>query len=200
METALKLGPASHGRPVSLDDFEHSETEDGYQYELIDGRLYVSPVPNLPENRVAEWLSFQLKLYARDYTAIINYVSGAGRMFVPGRKGITTPQPDVTAYHDFPLDRDYRDVRWQDVSPLVVAEVLSLDDPDKDLVRNVELYLQVPTIKEYWLFDNRDTAEHPFLRVHRRHGKRWRLFDYRIGDTYTTRLLPGFALVLDPRR
>ena len=37
--------------------------------------------------------------------------------------------------------------------------------------------------------------------VFRRRGKVWRKpFDFRHGDTYTTKLLPGFRLVLDPNR
>jgi Uma2 family endonuclease len=36
---------------------------------------------------------------------------------------------------------------------VLVGEVVWEDDPDKDLVRNVELYLQVPSIREYWVLD-----------------------------------------------
>ena len=51
-------------------------------------------------------------------------------------------------------------LRWEDVSPILVGEILS-GDPEKDMVRNVELYLLVPTIKEYWLFDTREDPEQP---------------------------------------
>ena len=47
-------------------------------------------------------------------------------------------------------------VSWEDVSPILVAEVLYASDPYKDLVRNVELYLRVPSIREYWILDGRD--------------------------------------------
>ena len=52
---------------------------------------------------------------------------------------------------------------------MLVAEVLSGEDPDKDLVRNVELYFQVPSIKEYWLFDSRSELPppHPTAASHR---------------------------------
>ena len=112
---------------------------------------------------------------------------------------VTAPEPDVTAYRDFPLHLPFRSVRWEDVSPILVVEVLSHDDPDKDLVRNVELYLQVPSIKEYWLFDTRDDPEQLRLQVRRRYRGRWSLREYGPGDIYTTKLLPNFTLVLDPR-
>jgi Uma2 family endonuclease len=200
MKTALHIGPADRGREMTLEEFEHSEWEEGYRYELIDGRLYVSPHPNFPENYVAEWVGLKLRLFAISNPSVINYVSSAPRVFVPGRRRVTNPEPDVAAYHNFPLERDHRQTRWQDVSPILVVEVLSLDDPEKDLQRNVDLYLQVPSIKEYWLFDNRDTAECPFFRVHRRHGKTWRTGEYRMGEIYATKLFPGFKLHLDPRR
>jgi Uma2 family endonuclease len=83
---------------------------------------------------------------------------------------------------------------------LLVAEILSADDPDKDLVRNVELYVQVPTIREYWIVDPREEFDRPRLLVYRRRGRQWqRLITIEPGETYTTRLLPGFELVLDRR-
>jgi Uma2 family endonuclease len=200
MATMLKLGPADHGRVMTYDEFMAGDYQEGYKYELIDGRLYVSPQANLPENRVETWLLLKLALYAISHPEVINYVTPKGRVFVPNRPAETTPEPDLTAYRDFPLDRPIPEVRWEDVSPVLVVEVLSAEDPDKDLQRNVDLYFQVPSIKEYWVLDARDDPEHPMLRVHRRHGKKWRIRDLAGGDTYTTNLLPGLELVLDVRR
>jgi Uma2 family endonuclease len=200
MATVLKIGPIDHGRPMSLEEFESSDYEEGYQYELIDGKLYVSPQANQPENRVEEWIGGKLFLYSQQYPAIINYVSAKARVFIPGRPEVTNPEPDRAAYHNFPLDRPFAEVRWPDVSPVLVVEVLSLEDPDKDLVRNVGLYLEVPTIREYWLLDTRQSAERPTMRVYRRHGKKWRIIDVAYGASYTTKLLPGFELILDPRK
>jgi Uma2 family endonuclease len=201
MATLTKLGPGDHGRSVSLDDFTAGDFEEGYQYELVDGRLYVTPLPNLPENRVEQWILMKLWNYAQEKASVINFVSSKARVFVSDRPGVTNPEPDIAAYHDFPVDSSLDAVRWQDVSPLLVVEVLSREDPDKDLVRNVELYLQVPSIREYWLFDTRaGGADRPALTVRRRRGDRWRLIEVAHGETYTTRLLPGFALFVDPRR
>lgn len=200
MSVALKkLGPADHGRPMTLEEFIAAPSTEGYHYELIDGKLYVSPLPNLPEDRVEEWIYFKLKLYSHYHPEIINHTTNKARVFVPGSRRVTAPEPDVAAYRNFPLALPFASVRWQDVSPVLVVEVLSLDDPDKDLVRNVELYLQVPSIKEYWLFDTRDDPEQLRLQVRRRYGGRWRLSEFGPGDTYTTKLLPDFTLIVDPR-
>jgi Uma2 family endonuclease len=90
---------------------------------------------------------------------------------------------------------------WETLAPILVAEVLSESDPFKDLIRNVGLYLGVPSIQEYWILDGQDDPEKPALIVYRRRGRQWlkpREFDF--GSTYTTSLLPGLKLLVDPRR
>lgn len=200
MATALKIGLLDHGRPMSLDEFLTGDYEEGYRYELIDGKLYVNPSPNVPESMVERWISLKLHDYSLDHLEIVNCVLLKSRVHVPGRRRTTIPEPDVAAYQGFPLDRDFRALRWQDLSPILVVEILSADDPAKDLVRNVELYLQVPTIREYWVLDARLDPNQPSMRVYRRHGRQWRILDVTPGATYTTRLLPGFELILDTHK
>jgi Uma2 family endonuclease len=201
MTTINMLGLADHGRSVSDEEFEEAEFEPGYKYELIDGRLYVSPEANLPENDLEEWLGFKLRLYAHQYPRVIQYVSSKARVFVPGRRRTTCPEPDLAAYRDYPRHLPRHERTWRQVSPILVVEVLLDSDPFKDLIRNVELYLQVPTIREYWILDGRDDPDQPKLIVHRRRGRGWlkpREIPY--GGTYATPLLPSFELVIDPRR
>jgi Uma2 family endonuclease len=186
---------------MTLDEFESGNYEEGYQYELIDGKLYESPLPNLPQGLIDRWILRKLDRYTDGHSEILNAVFPKARVFVHGRRAATCPEPDVAAYRDFPLEADYRDVRWQDVSPALVVEVLSEDNPDKDMVRNIELYLQVPSIREYWILDGSDNPNRPRMLVYRRRGQRWQnVIEIAYGESYTTRLLPGFELVLDPRR
>jgi Uma2 family endonuclease len=199
MKTIVKIGPADHGRPMTLEEFQVASTTEGHQYELIDGRLYVSPLPNLPQGLIEAWILTVLARYSWMRPDVINFVYSKARVFVPGRPGVTNPEPDVAAYRDFPHDIPFSELAWQDVSPVLVVEVLSLDDPKKDLDRNVQLYLQVPSIKEYWVLDSRpEGADRPHLLVHRRWRGQWRRLSFAPGQTYTTRLLPDFTLVVDP--
>jgi Uma2 family endonuclease len=200
MAIATKLGLREHGHPVSLEDFEAAEFEEGYKYELIDGRLYVSPNPNLPEDRIASWLYEKMVAYKIGHPEIVKYLSTKSRVFVPGRTATTCPEPDLSLYRVFPSDLPLSEVRWQEVSPALVVEVLLDSDPHKDLVRNVELYLRVPSIREYWLFDARFTPDEPTLIVRRRRGAKWVVREYAAGEEYQTKLLPGFSLVVDPRQ
>jgi Uma2 family endonuclease len=184
---------------MTLDEFLAGDYEEGSRYELIDGRLYVSPEPNLPEDWVKEWLLYKLKRFAEKHPNALKHATGGARVFIPGDPGITCPEPDVAAYRRFPLRKQIRDIRWQDVSPVLVVEVLSADDPDKDLVRNVSLYLHVPSIRKYWVTDARKDADNPSMTVYRRCGQTWRKIEVGPGECYTTPLLPGFNLVLDTR-
>jgi Uma2 family endonuclease len=103
----------------------------------------------------------------------------------------------VAAYRKFPTNRPRSRIRWQDLSPVLVVEVLSEDTADKDLVRNRRLYLQIPSIREYWIVDPRQDADRPSLTVYRRRGTRWqRPQHFAPGTAYTTPLLPGFVLRL----
>jgi Uma2 family endonuclease len=201
MVTQLYLTPRDQGRPLTLAEFESADGQEGFRYELIEGKLDVSPIPNLPHECLRDWLCEQLRDYARRHPAVLNEVKAPARVFVPGRRATTAPEPDIAAYRDFPHHLPFAQRRWQDVSPILVAEVLSEDTADKDLVRNRALYLRVPSIREYWILDPRADADRPSLLVYRRRGPRWqRPLSVAAGATYTTRLLPDFSLPLHVRR
>jgi len=193
-----QLTLADHGKRLSLDEFETAAFQEGYKYELIDGRLYVSPAANEPEDWNQAWIYDLLREYSRDHPRVINRVSFGARVFVPDRRPTTCPEPDVAAYHDYPVGAARRYLNWRMVSPVLVVEVLCDSDPHKDLVRNVDLYLQVPSIREYWIIDSRVDPDEPTLIVHRRRGDKWVTREYQYGQTYTTKLLPGFSLRIDP--
>lgn len=196
----LKLGPADHDRPLSLDDFESADYEPGFRYEIIDGRLYVSPEANFAESVLERWLDRKLSRYSEDHPEVINFVAVKSRVFVHKRKRATVPEPDLTAYRDLDLSRPFRDIHWRDLGPLLVAEILVEGDAHKDLTRNLELYFDVPSVREYWVLDGRDDPDEPTLIQHRRYGQRWLVRSFPYGSTFATKLLPGFSLVIDPRK
>jgi len=197
-----KLSPRDHGLPITDEELAISEFVQGFKYEVIEGRLYVSYEPDAPEDWVTQWLHGKLLLFSLAHAEIINYVSTKARVFVPmPRRGDTIPEPDLAAYLLLPKPSRIRGLNWREISPLLVAEVFSGGDPQKDLVRNVSLYERVPDIGEYWVIDISEDPDRPTMIVYRRRGTRWqRPIEVGYGETYTTKLLPGFKLLVDPHR
>src|SRR5437868_3255448 len=106
----LKLRPIDHGRPISYEDFMASDTVDGYHYEIIDGKIYVSPMPNTPHMRLDKWMFSKPDRYSSLRPRIVNMVYNKCRVYVPGRENATCPEPDIAAYHDYPLAVSFKDI------------------------------------------------------------------------------------------
>ena len=194
------FAPADHGRRVSVADLDAAEYAPGFKYEVIDGRLYVSPQPNPPEHILERWLRRKLERYSDDHPEVIDFIAVKGRVFLPASRRLTVPEPDIAAYSSFPFDLPSRDIKWEDLSPCLVVEVLVDGDIGKDLTRNPRLYLKVPSIREYWVLDGTMDPDEPSLIRHVRKGKRWEVETIPFGSLLMTKLLPGFQLVLDPHR
>ena len=113
MKTLLKIGPSDHGRPITDDDLRCAEFVGGYNYELIDGRLYVTYAPDLPADWIEKWLYIKVWLYSQAHAGIINYLTNRARIFIPDRQKSTIPEPDLAAYSDFLAvrNKDARSVR-----------------------------------------------------------------------------------------
>ena len=66
MQTRLYLKPADHGRALSWDDFIGADFEEGYRYEMIEGKVFVSPAPDMSHEDLKEWLGAALRAYAQE--------------------------------------------------------------------------------------------------------------------------------------
>src|SRR5437868_4948424 len=83
--TRVRLTPKDHGREIDPDVFEHATGEEGYHYEIINGRVYVAPVADVSHDLVEDWLYMKLKQYSREHPEVINHVTTAPRIFIPTR-------------------------------------------------------------------------------------------------------------------
>src|SRR5438270_12965482 len=58
-----ELGPDSAGIFLTPREFDQADFEEGWRYELIDGRLIVSPIPSEKESDANEELGSWLRVY-----------------------------------------------------------------------------------------------------------------------------------------
>ena len=198
MAKQVHLRPSDQGRKMSLEEFEHASGQNGHRYELIDGKVEVSPWPEFPHDVLLEWLADSLREYRRAHSERIKKVTTKARVYLPSCRPDTCPDPDLAVYDDVPkVPIQLR--TWHDISPSLVGEVIFDEPAKKDLERNVELYLEVPSVREYWIVDGRLDADKPQLIVYRRRGRNWQKpIVVPFGETYETKMLPGFKLVVDP--
>jgi len=189
------FGPMDSGRLVTLEDYERAEYESGYVYEIIDGVLIVSPNPIPTHDFWVVTIFDAFKSYIHKYPNNANWVSPAAEVDVGGRPGATRPQPDVAVYRDFPHRAD---LRWEDVCPIVVVEVISGRRDYKDTVRNRNLYWMAGGIVEYWIVDPREEAFKPAMTcLYRKAGAtEWEETDVPFGKSYKCRALPKFSINL----
>src|SRR5262245_2505500 len=97
-----KIGPKWDGRPISEWEFDAADFAPGYKYELIDGRIAVSAEPEPQEFGLEDWLEGLLKLYAKRHSEVIDKVVRKARVYVPGSRRSTIPEPDIACYSGFP--------------------------------------------------------------------------------------------------
>src|SRR6266478_4181210 len=92
---ATRIGPADHGRSMTLEEFRDADEEPGYRYELARGVLEVTNVPNDPHGQI-EWNILQaIARYQQEHPGIIQRSGGSGSFRLWLRGMISGRNPDV---------------------------------------------------------------------------------------------------------
>jgi Uma2 family endonuclease len=181
----IKIGPADHGRRMSLADFEHAEVQEGHLYELGRGVIIVSDVPN--PIHLAQFLAIrcQFSAYETAQPGRLYGVMGGAECKMVLTALESERHPDLAIYKT-PLPTGEEDV-WAVWIPELVIEIVSPGSEHRDYEEKREEYLQFG-VREYWIVD----AERQEVLILQRAGGRWREKIVRPPETYRTRLLPGF--------
>ena len=186
--TQLRVGPADHGRAMTLAEFDEAEFEGGYRYELARGVLEVSEVPHDPHGLIVWFLLGLLRDYERDYPNRIFRAGGgdAFRLYLPQMVSARHPDVSVTTQG---TPRHRRERR----PPSLAIEVVSpgSDARQRDYVTKREEYLAYGLL-EYWIVD-------PFERkviVLVRDGDTWNERVFAGEQAAEGLVLPGFRIPL----
>jgi Uma2 family endonuclease len=184
LKAAIKVGPADHGRPMSLADFDHAEVQEGYVYELGRGVIVVSDVPKKRHLYQVESTRDQLVAYKLTHPGRIQIVAGGSdcKILVAGYE--SERHPDLAVYKT-PPPEDGEDF-WSTWIPELVIEIVSLGSELRDYQEKREECLAFG-VHEYWIID----AEKQEMLVLQRVGGRWRERIVRPPEVYQTRILPG---------
>jgi Uma2 family endonuclease len=184
-KTLIKIGPADHGRPMSLAEFEHAKAEEGYRYELSRGIITVADVPNKPHVMQLIAIRRQIALYDALHPGRIAGILGGGdcKLLIGGLE--SERHPDVAIYLTDPPPIENARL-WHHWIPEIVIEIVSPSSRKRDYEEKPEEYLRLG-VKEYWIVDGRKKV----MVVMRRVRNRWVESTIQPPAVYQSRLLPG---------
>jgi LAO/AO transport system ATPase len=183
-----KIGPADHGRRMSLAEFEHAEMQAGYLYELGRGVIVVSDIPNPKHMAVVLGTRDQLIMYQFTQPTMVHSIAGGAECKILLADLQSERHPDIALYKTPPPDDDDP---WSIWIPELVIEVVSLRSELRDYEEKREEYLAFG-VKEYWIID----AQRREMLALRRYRGRWRETIVPASGEYKTPLLPSFSLGL----
>lgn len=119
---------------VTLEEFEAMEREEGFNYELIDGVVMMSPTPNFQHQRIGSRLMIRLGVQLQNIDCQPLYEYNI-------RYENTVLEPDVMVF-----------CGGNEEIPEIVFEILSPSTKQKDILVKPAHY-QAMGIKEYWIID-----------------------------------------------
>jgi Uma2 family endonuclease len=120
--------------------------KDGNKYEVMNGELFLTPMPSWRHQWIADELCDTLKPYVRQHG--LGSALAVSTDVVRGDTDVAVP--DVVVY---PFTRDTSPVRASDAPrPILVAEIRSATTSRRDTGLKRELYVALG-VPEYWIVD-----------------------------------------------
>jgi Uma2 family endonuclease len=186
LTTTLRIGPADHGRGMTLEEFVEAEFEDGWRYELARGVVDVNEIAGPWHGRIVDRVARLFIHYDEQYPGRINYRAGSGecRMRLPGM--VSDRHPDQAIYLDPEPSGPGVWTKWV---PHIVVEVVSPGGEQRDFGEKREEYLRVG-VREYWILDAIGRRMHVLVRA----GDTWEETIVPETGIYHTVFLPGLEV------
>ncbi len=162
--------------------------DDGWQYEVIDGVLYMNPAPTTTHQRISRNLEFAFWLFARDEQAG-EVFDAPTDVYLPGQE--TPVQPDLLF-----ISAEREDIiseRGIEAAPDIVVEILSPRNWWQD--RRVKMPLYEETgVKEFWIVDPDEQDIEVYVL---REGRYALLNRWGPGEVAQSDVLSGFDVAVD---
>jgi Uma2 family endonuclease len=182
----IRIGPADHGRRMTLDQFIKAETEEGCLYELARGVIEVTEIPGPSHGWIVRRVARLFDDYDEQHPGVIKYVAGGSecRIRLPGMA--SDRHPDQAVYLD-PQPPGQK--VWTKWVPHIVVEVVSPRGRKRDFITKREEYLRMG-VREYWILDPKKRRMHALVR----RGDTWEEIIVPANGIYRTILLPGLEV------
>lgn len=174
---------------MSIDEYLAADLPEGHRYELVKGVVEMSPIPDIPHDRVVNRLNRLLVLYTEQRPDVVGYLSQRFAVAISTRE--TAREPDFGVYQlaESPLQPGRR---WCDVVPMLVIEVVSQGQEPRDYVDKRRDYWDAG-VGEYWIAD----PQRKTLTVLTRHRVDWTEQVFAVGESYSPAILPGLEISVD---
>jgi Uma2 family endonuclease len=145
----VQIGPADHGRAMTLEDFREADEEPGYFYELARGMLEVGEVPGDQHGQIVDNLHEAFSHFRARHPGLVRRIAHGSdlRVLIPQLE--SDRHPDLAlVFFEAPLDQRGRQI------PALLCEVVSPGTRARrrDYDEKSDEYLAVG-IQEYWIID-----------------------------------------------
>jgi Uma2 family endonuclease len=181
----IRIGPADHGRRMTLEEFEHAKVQEGYLYELSRGIITVSDVPNLTHMLLVGATRDQLQDYKSVHRGRIHFIASGSECKLLIHALASERHPDLAVFLSAPPPIESARL-WRYWFPDLVIEVVSPSSRKRDYEVKPDEYLRLGA-KEYWIVDPKKRV----MVVMRCVKNRWVESVVEPPALYRTRLLPG---------
>jgi Uma2 family endonuclease len=174
---------------MTVDEYLAAELPEGYRYELVKGVVQVAPVPGIPHDSVVDRLHYVLTLYRMKRPDIVSHITQRFAVTLLDRQ--TAREPEFGVYGPADMS-DKSGKTWKDVTPLLVVEVVSVGQEDRDYEDKRKDYWDAG-VGEYWIAD----PVHETLFVLVRDRGQWREQTLSAGEVYRPEQFPGLEVNID---
>jgi Uma2 family endonuclease len=185
-----RIGPADHGRKMTLEELWDAELQPGYLYELARGVLEVTQVPGEPHYQIVHDLHELFSEHGRRHPGLILRIGrGSDVQYVLPELDLDRNPDLAVVFRDIPT----RDVQGRRLSVLAV-EVVSPGTRarKRDYEDKRADYLAVGLL-EYWIVDPFDRQVTVLLRREVDGIAAWEERIFKGAEVIVSDLLPGFA-------
>ena len=185
----VKVGPADHGKRMTLALFDTAIVDDASRYELNKGVIEVSDTPSRAHLLIEEDVQDQFVIYKLARPDIIRYQGGGSRAKMLIDAFESERHPDWAVYLT-PMPELAQP--WSIWKPEIIVEIVSPSGVKRDYEDKPPEYLALG-ISENWILD----PIRQQMLVKTRSGGLWRDKVHKPGGKpVTSPLLPGFAFDL----